>query len=228
MSDEEQKDIDPNDPSLKLLKGDEKDLQRLASWIGRIQADSKKKDDMLKEMSQKLESSSGKKPEFGEDDVSKLNEKLHEMILNGNILSAMEIVNNIHTEARKQLKAADKKKFDTAIEAVADDPLMKDAELSAQVRERAAKLMQDGVKADIAVSMAKTEAENSFLKSSGGGTSSLELLGSGSRKAAPAGEKKLPPAAEEAYQKSKKYFKDRQEYIDNLDPRVREQWGLDA
>jgi len=218
------------DPEKNPLKGDDKDLQRIASWLGRVEADTKKQREAYDNLASKIEelSSSKKKPEFGDDDQAKFNEKLHEMILDGRVMEAVSIINDVQKQAKDQLKAADRKKFDTAIQAVADDPIMKDKTLSEQVKQRAAELMNDNLPATAAVNMAKMEAENNFLRNAGGGAKSLELLGSGGHRPPPAGEKKLPDLAEQAYQKAKDLFKDRQEYIDNLDPRVREQWGLNA
>ena len=212
-----------------LIKNDGKDLQRITSWIGRIEANTKKQNEMFSSLAEKLDAMSNKGPQFGDDEQDKFNAKLHEMILEGKVMEAMTLVNKVNREAETRIKQADKKKFETAIGAIADDPLMKNEDLSKQVRDTAAQFMNAGHDAQTAVELAKTKIENQALRSiAESGHGSLEMLAGGSNRPPATQEKKLPPLAEKAFQqgKVKGYFKDRQEYIDNLDPRVRAEWGL--
>lgn len=216
-----------------LLKDDGKDIQRLKSWVGRLEAGSKKQQDTLDSIAAKLDSFSDKgKPAFGDDDQAKFNEKLHEMILNGQVMEALTLVNNVHREAQTRLKAADQRKFDTAVDALSDDPVMKNEDIAAKVKEQAKTFMSNGMDAKTAVSYAKTAVENEALRTmiQSGTNVSLDMLGGGGGEPVATKEGKLPPAAETQYQKGKDkgLFANRQDYIDNLDPRIRADWGLGA
>jgi len=220
-----------------LVKGDGKDFDRLSSWIGRVEAankeQAKKFDSMMEKLDSLANSNSTGKPQFGDDEQAKFNEKLHEMILDGRVTEAFSLVNQVNAEAQNRIKAADEKKFAVALDAIKDDDVMK-GELAPKVEESARALMEQGHDPETAVSFAKTSVENEALKGiiqSGNATpASLKMLGgSGGQKPPAATENKLPPAAEEQYQKGKEkgLFKDRNDYIKNLDPRIRAEWGLD-
>ena len=216
-----------------LLKDDGKDIQRLKSWVGRLEAGSKKQQETLDAIASKLDTFSEQgKPSFGDDDQAKFNEKLHEMILDGNVMEALTLVNNVHREAETRMKAADQKKFDTAIGSLSDDPVMKNEDIAERVKKQARDLMSNGLDAKTAVSYAKTAVENEALRTmiQSGSNVSLDMLGGGGGSPVATKEGKLPPAAEAQYLKGKEkgLFDNRQEYIDNLDPRVRADWGLDA
>jgi hypothetical protein len=217
-----------------FFKDDGKDLHRLKSWIGRVEAGSKETQGMLKEITEKIESlkTEPSKPQFGDDEKAKLNEKLHDMILNGQITDAFNVVHKINQEAESLMKQADKKAFENAVKAIGDDPIMKNEELAGNVRNKAAELVNNGVDAKSAVVQAKLHVENTVLRQmaeSGKGVS-LDLLSGGGGSPPTEKEDKLPPGAERAYQLGKKkgYFTDRQDYLDNTDPRVLAEWGLSA
>lgn len=216
------------------LKGDEKDLQRLASWLGRVEKNYKDQETKFTELMGKIENLSEQKnrPQFGDDEQAKFNEKLHSMILDGNVMEALTLVNKVNDEAKRRIKDADKKRLETAFSAIAEDPLMKNEDVSKKIRDMADTLVQQGMDPKVAVSHAKTSVENETLRSmiASGQNVNLDMLGSGGPKAPLTPDKKLPGNFEKAYLagKEKGYFKDRQDYINSLDPRVRAELGLDA
>lgn len=223
-----------NETNDEFFKDDGKDLHRLKSWIGRVEALSKETQGMIKANSEKIDSlkTEPTKPQFGDDEKDKLNEKLHEMFLNGQVLEVLDVHANIKKEAATRVKNADKVAFDNALKAISEDPIMKNDELSGSVKNKAAELMNGGMDAKSAVVQAKLHVENTVLRQmaeSGGGVS-LDLLSSGGGSPPKEAEKKLPPQAERAFQLGQKkgYFKDRDDYLDSLDPRVRAEWGFDA
>ena len=216
-----------------LLKNDGKDLQRLQSWLGRVEKNQKDMTDKFASIAERLESMSSQgpqKPEFGDDEQAKFNEKLHEMILNGNVTEAFKIYQNVERKAQSLIKQKDQKQFESAISSLAEDPIMKNEDLAKKVTESAQALMQQGYSPDAAVRTAKVTVENEALKNMAqtSGTVNLDMLGGGGKQPPQTKEKTLPPGAERAYQqgKEKGYFKNREEYLENLDPRVRAEWGL--
>lgn len=211
-----------------LLKEDGKDLQRIKSWVGRIESSNKETQTQLSSLAQKIESLN-QKPSFGEDDNAKFNEKLHNMILEGKVMEALNLVNNVNRTAEQQIRASEKKRFDAVVESLSDDPIMKNPDLSKRVKDAAQSLMSQGYDAKVAVNQAKLAVENETLRDMASkGKVNLDMLGAGGGKPPAQKSAELPPEAEKAYQsgKSKGIFTDRQDYIDNLDPRVREAWGL--
>lgn len=214
----------------ELIKNDGKDLQRITSWIGRVEANTKKQNEMFAELSQKLDTLSNKGPKFGEDDQAKFNEKLHTMILEGKVMEALKLVNNVNEEAKKRIKAADTKMLDEAIMGFADEPVMKNEDLAKEIRSLAESMVKNGHDPRTAVNLAKTQVENKALKTmlTSGQRGSLDLLSKSGGRQAHVEDKKLPPQAEAAFQRamSKGLFKDRDEYLKYLDPRVREAWGV--
>lgn len=225
MSEEQENENQDNE---ELLKEDGKDLQRIKSWVGRIEASNKTTQAQLSALTEKIESLN-QKPSFGEDDNAKFNEKLHNMILQGNVMEALNLVNNVNRTAEQQMRASEKKRFDAVVESLSDDPIMKNEDLSKKVKDAAQALMSQGYDAKVAVNQAKLAVENEALRDMASkGKVNLDMLGAGGGKPPAKKQAELPPEAERAYQagKSKNIFVDRQDYIDNLDPRVREAWGL--
>jgi len=231
MTEENEQNEEQND----LLKNDGKDLQRLQSWLGRVEKSQKELADSLTEklsaIGEKLESNQGpQRPQFGDDEQEKFNEKLHEMILNGKVMEAVKLIQDVDEKAKTMMKQADQKKFDRAMSALAEDPIMKNEDLAKKISESAQALVSQGYTPELAVSTAKANVENEALRSmvQSGGDVSLDMLGGGSQNPPATKEKKLPPGAERAYQsgKEKGLFNSRDEYLDALDPRVRQEWGL--
>lgn len=222
-----------------LLKGDGKDIHRLKSWVGRLEADRKKDREILQSIASKLDglnrpAAEPDKPTFqGNDERAKFNEKLHEMILDGKVVEAMEIVNEVNRKAQDLQRRHAEKQFDAAISSIAEDPVVKNEDTGKKVREMARGYMEKGLGANEAVRLAKAEVESAVLRhmieSGNARPGALEMLGGpGTGKPAAAQEDKLPPQFEEAYQKAKKkgLFKDRKEYIGALSPMVRQEFGL--
>ena len=216
-----------------LIKNDGKDLQRLMSWVGRVEKNQKDQTEAFAKLAEKLDGLSAQgpqKPEFGDDEQAKFNEKLHEMILNGNVTEAFKIYQNVEKKAQSLIKQKDQKQFESAMSSLADDPIMKNEDLAKKVTESAQALMSQGYTPDAAVRTAKVTVENEALRNMAqtSGTVNLDMLGGGGKQPPQTQEKKLPPGAERAYQqgKEKGLFKTRDEYLDNLDPRVRAEWGL--
>ncbi len=225
-------DIDGNDDPNNVT---ETEAQKLRSWMGRIEAGQKEDRTAFKAAIEKIGEITPAPvvPTFGNEPQDQLNSKLHEMILDGDPDGAFKLWAGIQEKAKSSLKAHSDKRLATALGAITDDPVMKNADLSGQVSEMAAKLVGEGYDPNAAVSFAKTTVENTALRgmiqSGATGQGALEMLGGGSGGKPPASTHKgWPQQFEDAYQRDKAggYFKNRAEYIEATLPEIREKYGI--
>ena len=209
--------------------------QEIKSWVGRVEKTGQGNTEMLKSISDKLEAMGNNEPAapiFGEDPQEQLNKKTHEMILDGDVTGAFNLLKQIDDKAKALIDKQDNRQLTAALSAISDDPMMKNEVLAKQVADESARLVGEGINPANAVSHARATVENTALREmvqSGGSNVSLEMLGGGGGGEPPAVvDDKLPAAFEESYQqgKEKGLFKDRKDYTDNLSPAVKKQYGI--
>lgn len=160
--------------------------------------------------------------------LDKFNEQLQEKIFSGNVTGAMAMYNQVNEQTKTNLAKNQQTQTAKAIASYSDRPYYK--EIYQNMTKIAQEAVGKGFPPDAAAEHAYEKAKaGHFEKQLGGGkdTDGLEML-TGGRRTSTTKTPKLPPAFKEAYarDKAKGLFKDEQDYINHLSPRVREAHGL--
>jgi hypothetical protein len=211
------------------------DAQKLKSWLGRVEKTGKDNSDAMTALTESfnekfqnitdlLQSQSTPKAE-----PNAVNEALREKLLGDNPMEGLEFYDKIKTDAQTNLNAMKERKLNAAFDVVKDHPRM-----SEDVKAEAKKMVSNGIDPNSAVQMAVLKAENKHDKGilsqiKEKNPTVLEMLEPGNPKAGVKPESKLPPNFEAACQRdiAAGTFKDRDEYIKFLDPKIRDSLGLD-
>ena len=239
--------LDTNEDDLKdsFLKGDEKDMHRISSALGRALKDmgeqkklNQQLTEVVKQMSEKIDSLTPTQPYVPTQDVSvnqtgleKLNEKWQERILSGDVVGVLDEYNQLNKQAQENLSKLNKGKVDNILGTLKEKPFFDD--VKDVVRENAYTLVSNGYSPEDATSYAFEKARADFqakllasLNAQNPGA--LETLRGGKASPPPEEKGKLPPNVEAACQRDIQagIVKDRAEWIANLAPALKAQYGV--
>jgi len=226
-----------------FLKGDDKDMHRISSALGRALKDLGEQKKTNQQLAGVVQNLASKLDEIGTtqqyqppkntnpSSLDKLNEQWQERILSGDVMGVVNDINKFNQQAQDNLVKMNRKKVDSIMGSLKEQPLFDD--IADKVKESAYTLVSSGYSAEDATSYAyeKARADRqaellASLETQSPGT--LETLRGGKRTPPPKEEGKLPPNAEKACQRdiAEGLFKDRKEWIDNLSPQLRVQYGV--
>lgn len=162
------------------------------------------------------------------------NEDLYRQMMEGDVMGALQRATDVMQEAQTKLRDTKRKQVDDSVSSLTSDPVLKDflSQHSDNVKKTAYTYAERGYSPLDAVKLAVANIELDARKEAAlnpdnpVNTGMLEPGRGG--KGPQSADKKLPPQFEAAYQRDKEkgLFKDRNEYIANLSPRVREQFGI--
>jgi hypothetical protein len=224
------------------LKGDDKDMHRLSSAVGR---NLKQQGDILKAINEQKEFnqnvmqtlqsitekfSTGNQAQSA--DISKLNEDLQNEILSGNVVGALDAYYNLRTDAEKNVSQANQNKVNQLLDGLKEEPFWVD--LEPHVRDSAMKYVQSGKDPETAVQIAYQKHRGDYL---GGLVATIHSTNPDALKMAKGGGKppkeegnkgKLPPEFKKRAAKdiAEGLFKDEKEWIESLAPAIRKQLGV--
>ena len=158
----------------------------------------------------------------------KFNERLQEMIFNGQVMEAVEEIERVRTAAHQKLSQANKNKLASEMESYQDKPIYE--AIKKDMQGYASELINSGWPPAAAVAMAWEREEKNHYKRQLSGDSdegTLEMT-VGGRSPARKGKITLPPKFEAAFQRdrAKGLFKTREEFVDSMAPIVKAQFGL--
>ena len=213
---------EPQEPAEQKLN--KVQLQQISSVVGSIVKKAIEKD-VMPLMSQPREPESYATPD--NPAYQKFNERLSERLFSGDVAGALQDYLNVHEKANKNLSQKQKTELNRHISSYEDRPYYKD--VYAEVDKRAKEYVANGYPPGPAADLAYEKSVNAFLMSKAPDNSGSLAMESGGRRSTKTQGSKLPPQFEKAYQqgKEKGLFKDRNEYIENLDPRVRQTYGIE-
>jgi hypothetical protein len=158
---------------------------------------------------------------------SQLNEKLLERFMGGDVLGTYLEMDKLRKAAQKNLTEGQKKSLSQELTRYAEKPNYKD--IFPNMEQMASMLVEkEGYPPEAAARLSFEACRANYLEGkSRGGDGSLDL-GSSGKRTTPTSTGKLPPQFEDAYQRDKAegLYKNRKEYIEGLDPRVRVQHNL--
>ena len=157
--------------------------------------------------------------------VEKFNNDLQEMILSGNVTGAIDKYLTVKEQAAQNLSQQQKTALNKDLSAFEEKPYYK--EVFSDMQKKAQELVSNGYPPGPAANTAYHEAVAKHLMGQSGEHENLTMT-SGGRRRERAKPTKLPPAFQKAYErdKSKGLFSNEKEYIDNLSPNVRSQYGI--
>ena len=157
----------------------------------------------------------------------KFNEKLYEKFIQGDVVGAFQDYLNVYEKANQNLTKKQQNELNKSISGFEDKPNYKD--VYPEMNKMAQEYMANGYPPGPAAELAYEKSLNSFLMGKRQDNSASLAMETGGRRPTPSTSGKLPPQFEKAYQqgKAKGLFSDRKEYIENLDPRVRAQYGIE-
>jgi len=156
----------------------------------------------------------------------KFNEKLAEKFFAGDISGAFQDYLNVHEKANQNITKRQKTDLNKHLSSYEDKPHYKD--VFSDMEKLANKFMENGYPAGPAAELAYEKSVNSHLTSKPVDNTGNLAMETGGRRTVSVPTGKLPPDFERSYQqgKAKGLFKDRKDYIENLDPRIRAQYGI--
>jgi len=214
------------------------EVQKIKSWLGRVEAGSKDTakqmgefKSMLQQITDRLDRGSQQFSSSGPP--STFDEELHAMVLGGQVTEAFDRYSSMKTEADQRLQNLKDQKMKDAMTAINIGESQwlrgKDKEIESGARQ----LIGRGIDPTIAVQTVAREMENQGMKAVFNqlvkeSPDRFEMLGQGSGQGTPSSKGKLPPEYEEACQTGikKGTFKDRDEYISFMSPRIRAKLGV--
>ena len=244
--DQDQQDLDTSDDTKvdedikdSFLKGDDKDMQRMSSALGRALKDlgdlSKTVVGLTKGQQHAAEVLQNlNKPRQNQDmnpDLAKLNEKWQNEILAGNVVGVLDEYTNLLSTHQRNVTDSQQAELSRSLADFDEQPFF--AEMKADVRKTAETYVRKGVAPSVAVELAYNKHKAEFLSGivatvNKSNPASLEFMKGGGKK--PPGDtdysKKLPEDLEAAFQRDKKLFKDRKDYLAHMSPRVKTQYGI--
>ena len=233
-----------------ILKGDEKDLHRIASWLGRVDKASKdatqetkqtleKLSDTLEAIKERLEAapnqgSPGQSGGNGQNDpLEEIGNKLQNALLTGGKDAALEMENavNIILEARNQQQHGAMAQLEKHLGGFEKQSFFKDIETD--VRATAQKYVNEGMRPDSAAKLAFSEKRADYFAGMIAtihktNPAALETLTGGKKTPKEDKKPKLPPDLQAACDRdiAAGVFKDEADYIANLSHQIRTAHGL--
>jgi hypothetical protein len=229
-----------------FLKGDEKDMQRLASGLGRALKTSGDNQKTLTQIQASLtaiaerldekptvQDSPGLSGNGGADPLAELGDNIQSALLSGGkeaVVAAENLVNLV-LDARSQKENGALKQADKILSGFDGQPFFKDIEQD--VRTAAANYVASGMDPEVAAKLAFSEKRSDYFGAmlatvNKTNPAALETLKSGGNSKPSVEKPKLPPEFAEACKKeiAAGNFKDEDEYIEFLSPSIRKQHGL--
>ena len=216
----------PEDPLAKLE-------QKTKSWLGRQEKDIKDIKEMISSLSESMTREPVYQPAPKQDELASLNEKWQNEILSGNVINVLDEYSNLNSQAQNTLRSQNLAKVDNLVSALKDDPLFDKIKDSAS--KVAKQLVLEGTHSPgqavrEAYQVAKIrELEGTLTKVNTLYPGSLETLRAGQGGPKPTIPKKFDAKVEARIEKdiADGVFKNRQEWIDAANPRLRKSLGLD-
>lgn len=163
--------------------------------------------------------------------IDKFNSQLQELILQGNVVEALQKFSQLHELMNKNKSNELTKQTDNALAKLSDKPYYKD--IYPKVEKEAKSLVKKGYPPEAAVEYAYQSARADHLETlmGGGGKDTdtgLDMETGGRRGKDKTSTTKLPEPFEAAYQRDKKagLFKDRNEFKAALNASIKEQYGI--
>jgi hypothetical protein len=167
----------------------------------------------------------------GVDDAMKVfNEKVQEKLFGGDVVGAMNMVNDLRERAKSNLTQQQNLNLMKGLTTYSDQPYYED--IQPDFQKLAREKMAEGAPVDKALKWAYAEAKANFLegKLTGGGDKGggLNLSGGGRQSTTRQKVVNLPPKFEAQCKKdiSDGLYKTRAEWISSLNPKIKEQYGL--
>lgn len=218
-----------------FLKGDDKDMQRLSSALGRSL---KQQGDLLKgfkTLADKLDSLEAKpqreEPQYQNPDVAALNEKWQNAIFSGNVIDVLDEFTTLRDQAQKNISQANMNKVDKLLTGLQDEPFFND--LAPSVREKAIKFVQGGKDPETAVDLAYNRQRADYLAGLVATVhqhdpKALEVARGGGKRQKETKAAELPANFKKAMERDikAKVYKDEAEWIANLSPSIRKELGV--
>lgn len=202
--------------------------QYLGSWLGRIVAN-QINEKVLPHIAKQESAPVAQQPVEQDEALKKFNDKVSEKLFSGDAVGAMEMVLALKERARTNLTQMQNINLLKSITTYADQPYYEDVQQTMQ--QKAKELVASGYPPTAAAKTAYLEAKAEFLeKKIGGGreTKGIGLSQSG-RSAGRSGKPvNLPPAFEKqcARDVADGIYKNREEWVKALSPKVRESLGI--
>ena len=205
--------------------------QHIGSFAGKISA-KQIEEKVMPHLNRSPDTPSTNIPNAGsENAMTRFNEQLQQKIFDGDVMGAMQMAQDVRERAKTNLSNAQKVETDKLITALSEQPYYK--EIFSDVKDIAHKNVSKGIPPQVAVELAHAQAKANHLeKQMGGGsgadTDNLGMLGGG--KPSPKGKGvTLSPEMKAAAQRdiADGLYKNEKEWADNLDPKIRKQYGLD-
>ncbi|MBU1456903.1 MAG: hypothetical protein KKD01_19485 [Proteobacteria bacterium] len=229
---------DPIDtPPVDDQKPDEDPLakleQKTKSWLGRQEKDIKDIKEMISSLSESMTREPVYQPAPKQDELASLNEKWQNEILSGNVINVLDEYSNLNNQAQTTLRNQNLAKVDNFVAALKDDPLFD------KIRDSASKvakqLVLEGTHTPAqavreAYQTAKIrELEGTLTQVSTMHPGSLETLRAGQGKPKATMPKRFDSKVEARIEQdiADGVFKNRQEWIDAANPRLRKSLGID-
>lgn len=226
-----------------FLKGDDKDMQRISSALGRALKGQGEQQKINQKLTETIDGLTGKLSELTMSQpyiapqstdltgLDKINEKLQERILGGDVVGALDEYNQLNQRAQDNLSKMNKGKVDNILGTLKEQPFFED--IKDTVQKNAYGLVAGGYSPEDAASYAFEKARADFqgtllatLHTQNPGA--LETLRGGKPTPPPEEKGKLPPDVEAACQRdiNAEIVKDKDEWIANLAPALRAQYGV--
>jgi len=224
-----------------FLKGDDKDMHRISSALGRalkqmgdFSKSKKEQEDFNNQVLQTLQTIQEK---FSSNpnqntDISRLNEDLQTQILSGNPIQAFDTYMNLKTEAERSISQKNASAVNSLVANLKEEPFF--ADLEGPVRNTAMQYVQNGKDPETAVNLAYFKHKGDFLAGivtnvHKTNPNALKVAtGSGETPKDDGNKGKLPPEFKKRAEKDiqEGLFKDEQDWINNLAPSIRKQLGV--
>ena len=202
-------------------------LQQISSVMGSIIKKAIEKD-VLPLVNERRETEAVLSPTQTDNPAyEKFNERLSQKMYSGDIAGALQDYLNVHEKANQNLTKKQQTDLNKDISSHQEKPHYKD--VFPEMDKMAKEFVANGYPTGPAADLAYEKSVNSFLMNRGQDNSASLAMETGGRRTVTPSTGKLPPQFEKAYQqgKDKGLFTDRKDYVANLDPRVRSQYGIE-
>jgi hypothetical protein len=228
-----------------ILKGDEKDLHRIASWLGRVDKSDKETKQTLVEVSEtlvaikeRLDEKPNQSPQNysvkdGGDPLAEIGDNIQTALLSGGKEAAIGMENtvNLILEARDQKHQTELQKAHNVLKGFSNQSFFKDIEDS--VRAATKQYVLEGMRADSAAKLAFAEKRADYFGGmlatvSKTNPEALETLKGGKKEEKKEAKSMLPANLKAAADRDIKagVFKDEADFIANMSPQLRQAHGL--
>ncbi len=221
----ENDDASPKEPSEEEPSFSKKQMEQLATLVGRISK--KQLDENVMPLLQQRREEHTPPPQHS-DAIKAFNEQLQQKIFEGDVLGALQMANDVQTRAKDTLSRTQLQEVDRRIVSYAEKPFYKD--IHSDMDKIAKEDISRGVPPDWAVEHAYDKALARHLSGNreGNDEGSLDMIGGGKPPKRGMKEPVLPDAFKTACARDieKGLYKTQREWIDALSPSIRKQHGF--